>query len=670
MLHEMDGNPMSELLLELFSEEIPAKMQLKAAKQMLGILENEIKNLGVDYKKAEYFATPRRITLYIDGLPNILPEKTIERKGPKHGARAEALDGFVRSCGVAVDELEIIDGNYYYKKIEEAKPIEDSLKNILEQMLVSFTWPKSMRMNNSRIRWVRPLRNILCLFNKQVLALKFGNLVANNYSFGHRFMAPNKLVISSFADYQDKLRKAYVILSSSERRRIIVEQIENLTKDLDVEAVLEEDLLNEVVGLVEYPNSMLGKIDKSFTKMPKEVLVSAMKTHQRYFYLEDNKGKLAPYFLVVANISNGHDDIVIAGNEKVLKARLSDAEFFWKYDLNQPSSSKLAKLAKLVFHHKLGSMFDKTNRIIALAEFIGLAEVENDAIKIAGLLCKTDLVSEMVGEFPELQGIMGSYYALHAKEEKQVAIAIAEHYRPADTNDKGDISKLGAIISIADKIDSITGLWMAGEKPTSSKDPFALRRAALGIIKLIRYHNFDFSLNELIEKAALNYDLKWDLSIQKEIKSFFSDRLKFYLKAEGYRHDLIMSVIDNRLDNIYYMLARVEDLQQFILKSEAQDLIFAIKRIAHILDGEKSLSDVVDKSLLAIVEKDLYEVYIGIGSAKECADLLPLIHYINKFFDEVMVNDENNSLKQNRLNLLNNILELSRNIADFNLIEV
>ena len=661
---------MTELLLELFSEEIPAKMQIKAAKQLLATLENEIKALKVDYVKAEYFVTPRRVTLYIDGLPSILPEKFIERKGPKNGSRPEALAGFIRSCGVDLEELEVVDGCYYFKKTEAAKPINASLSAIIEQMLVSFTWPKSMRMNNSRIRWVRPLRNILCLFNNKVLPIKFGDLESNDYSFGHRFMAPDKLVISSFEDYQEKMRNSYVILSSLERKELIIKQIEDLTKDLDVKPVLEESLLNEVVGLVEYPNSLLGQIDKSFIKMPKEVLVSAMKTHQRYFYLEDTESKLAPYFLVVSNIKNDHDNLIRAGNEKVLKARLSDSEFFWESDLKQASSANLAKLSKLIFHHKLGSMFDKTNRIISLAEFIGENKLDNNLIKKAALLCKTDLVSEMVGEFPELQGIMGSYYALASNEEEEVALAVAEHYRPIDTNDQGDVSKLGAVIAIADKIDSLVGLWIAGEKPTSSRDPFALRRSALGIIKLIRYHKFDLSLSMLIDHAINNYDLKYDSSLKKEIQIFFNDRLKFYLKAEGIRHDLIMSVIDEKMDDIYNIISNVEDLQQFILKDEASELVFAIKRISNIISAGGPVSYEVDESLFGSTERDLYHSYLNVKLSKKCEDLLPMVKCINKFFDDIMVNDEDNSLKQNRLNLLNNILQVSKNIADFNLIEV
>jgi glycyl-tRNA synthetase beta chain len=671
MLPKMDGNSMNnDLLLELFSEEIPARMQVKAANQMLEILENEIKNLQIAYTEAKCFVTPRRIAIYIAGLPSVLPEKVIEKKGPKVDAKPEALEGFLRSCGMKLDELVIVDGLYYVKKLEAARPINIDLKNIIEQMLLSFTWAKSMRMNNSRIRWVRPLRNILCLFGAQVLPVKFAELEANNYSFGHRFMSPDKFEVSSFADYTDKMRKAYVVLSSDERKEIIINQIASLTKNLGLKPILEEDLLNEVVGLVEYPNSLLGQIDKHFMSLPKEVLVSAMKNHQRYFYLEDESGDIAPYFLVVANVKHEGDALITVGNEKVLKARLSDAEFFWKADLKQPSSERLAKLAKLIFHHKLGTMFDKTNRIIALAEFVAGDKFDLAIIKKAALLCKNDLVSEMVGEFPELQGIMGKYYAIKSGQEPEVSLAIAEHYRPIDSNDIGDISKLGSVIAIADKIDSIVGLWLSGEKPTSSKDPFALRRAALGIIKLIRYHKFDLSLNALIENAVQSYELPCSAQQHQEILAFFSDRLKYYLKGEGFRFDLIRSVIDERADNIYKMVVVIENLQQFILKKRAQELVFALKRIGNILSQSEAKSLDVDVELLNDIEKNLYRTFMEVGEVKTCEDLIPLIAPINKFFDEILVNVDDQKLRQNRLNLLNNIANLSKNIADFNLIEV
>ncbi len=669
----MDGDAviMSELCLELFSEEIPARMQIKAASNMLITLEKEVKELGLTYTKSQYLVTPRRIFLYIDGLAKDLPEKAIDRKGPKIDAKPEAIEGFLRSVAMKINDLSIIDGFYYAKKLEPAKPADLSLKAIIEQILKSFTWPKSMRINDDRSRWVRPLRNILCLFDGKVLPIEFAGFTANNYSFGHRFMAPGKLEINSFADYRDKMRQAFVILSSDERSEIIGSNAIKLAENLGLTAILEQDLLNEVVGLTEYPNILLGRIEQQFVSLPKEVLISSMKTHQRYFYLENKQGEIAPYFIFAANVKHANDKVIIEGNEKVLRARLADAKFFWEQDLKQPISENFAKLAKMTFHSKLGTMFDKTNRIIALAEFIANKLTIDDLtlVKKAALLAKSDLVSEMVGEFPELQGIMGKYYAQKSGEEEEVALAIAEHYRPIDANDLGDISKLGAIIAIADKLDTIVGLWLAGEKPTSSKDPFALRRAALGIIKLIRYHHFDLSLVELINEAAVNYTLEWNDIIHKEIASFFDDRLKYYLKAENSRHDLIMAVLNEDSDNIYQASLRLRALEDFMANKEAQELVFAMKRILRILaDANLNLGLEVNQLLLTPVELELYNQLMKRQANFE--DLSSLVPAISKFFDQVMVNDPDIKLKQNRLNLLNKIANLGKKIADFNMVEV
>lgn len=656
---------MSELLLELFSEEIPSKMQIKAASKMLETLEQALKSLQLNYSKAQYFVTPRRIALYVDGLPKELPEKIIEKKGPKIDARSEAMEGFVAAVGMKLEELSVVDGFYYAKKVEPACPTEDTLKAIIEQLLISFTWPKSMRCAQSNVKWVRPLRNILCIFNFKILPVKFSHLEANNKSYGHRFMDGKQLEITSFADYKAKMEKAYVILSSEDRQKIIVNQSVEIANKLDLKVILEENLLAEVTGLVEYPHMLLGKIDKEFIDLPKEVLVTAMKVHQRYFYFEDKDGNIAPYFLTASNVKHENNGLIIVGNEKVLKARLSDAKFFYEKDLKQPSSGALAKLARMTFHNKLGSMFDKVNRIIDLGEFIGQNIEDPILIKKAALLCKTDLVSEMVGEFPELQGIMGKYYAINSKE-KEVATAISEHYRPIDAADLGDISILGAIISIADKLDTIIGLWLAGEKPTSSKDPFALRRNALGIIKLIRYHKFDLSLSELIDKAAKNYDLDLEESAKKEILLFFNDRLKFYFKGENFRHDLVLASLATNSDNINEASMNLTNLQKFISNQGEADLIFSIKRILSILNESKPSLE-VNKNILTPVELALYDKVVNAKAT--LSDLLGLVGPINKFFDEVMVNDSDLSLKQNRLNLLHNIANLSREIADFSLIE-
>ena len=667
MLFEVDGKNMTELLIELFSEEIPSKMQGNAAHQMLELLTDAIKKLDLDYNSSQYFVTPRRIALYVDGLPAQLPEKMIEKKGPKVGARKEAIDGFLKSVEMKLEELSIVDDFYYAKKLSSAKPTEAMLKQIIEQMLISFTWPKSMRSSQSSVRWIRPLRNILCLLDGEILPIKFANLTANNKTYGHRFMSPNALEIESFSDYKEKMAQNYVVLSSEERKDIIIKQVSLIADKLKLIPVLEKNLLEEVKGLVEYPHVLLGKIGNEFVSLPKEILITAMKVHQRYFYLEDDNGNIAPYFLTVSNVDYENNELIILGNEKVLQARLSDAKFFWEKDLKQTSSEALAKLAKMTFHSKLGTMFDKVTRIINISEFIskGLADIE--LVKKTALLCKIDLVSEVVGEFPELQGVMGKYYAKNYGMEESVSTAIAEHYRPIDTSDVGDISIVGAIVSIADKLDTILGLWLAGEKPTSSKDPFALRRSVLGIIKLIRFHGFKFSISSLIDVAAKNYDLAFNSEIRQEIIDFFEDRLKYLLKNEGFRHDLIMASISNHGDYIHESISNLLALEEFIKDSRAENLVFAMKRILNILANSDTKLE-VDINLFTEVEKDLYENFLE--SDPNLDSLVVLVDFINKFFDEVMVNDPDPKIRQNRLNLLQNIVNLGSKIADFSLIEI
>lgn len=672
MLFEMDGKPMTQLLLELFGEEIPARMQEKAANQMLEALTKELNDAGISFTKSENFSGARRITLFVDGLPSLLPEKIIEKKGPKIDAKTEALAGFLKSVQMRVEDLDIKDGFYYAKKTEKSKSTDSSLVEIINQILISFTWPKSMRISEERFRWVRPLRNILCIFAGKILPVKFSSLEANNYSFGHRFMSPAKLQILSFEDYLQKMNSSYVVLSSKERKKQITTEAEKIAKNLGLKVIMDQGLLDEVSGLVEFPNVLLGKIDKEFIDLPKEVLVSAMKIHQRYFYLEDNNGNIAPYFIFVSNVKYEDDNLIIEGNQKVLKARLSDAKFFWEIDLQHPFSENLAKLAHMTFHNKLGSMFDKTNRIIELANFIAKKLDYDDLllVKKSALLAKTDLVSEMVGEFPELQGIMGKYYAEKFGEEKEVALSIAEHYRPIDANDVGDISKLGAIIAIADKIDNIVGLWFVGEKPTSSKDPLALRRAALGVIKLIRYHKMNFSLEELILEAAQIYKFDSNVFLEGEILTFFNDRLKYYLKAENFRHDLIASSIKEKNSNIYGSIEKALKMQDYVNSANADKLIYAIKRIYNIISASKIQVNLdVQESLFNNVEQDLYNAVKKIQELENIEELEILIPLIDKFFEEILVNDPDHKLKQNRLNLLYNIITLSQKIADFQLLE-
>lgn len=665
---------MNELLLELFCEEIPARMQEKAASQILSLLLEKISNLNIKFSKSKCFVTPRRLTFYVSGLPREIPASVIERKGPKIDAKEEAIKGFLNSVNMQLKDLEIIDNCYYAKKIEPARPIEEFLESSIEQILISFTWPKSMRIGDasSRNRWVRPIRNILCLFNGNILGISFAGLKANNQTFGHRFMAPEVHNIASFEDYKNVMKNSFVVLDSEDRKNIIISDAQKIADSLNLNLVIDQSLINEVTGLVEYPNVLLGKIDKEFTNLPKEVLVSVMKNHQRYFYLLDSDGNIAPYFIFVANVKRQDDSLIIAGNEKVLRARFADAKFFWEKDLQLPISESLAKLAKMTFHHKLGSMFDKVTRIIALATYIAESiKVSNiEPIKTAALLCKTDLVSEMVGEFPELQGIMGGYYAKHAGENETVSLAIAEHYRPAESEDKGDISELSALIAISDKIDSIVGLWIAGEKPTSSKDPFALRRAALGIIKLIRYHKFSLSLKDLILNSLSQYEMEYPSEIIDEIIIFFNDRLKYYLKAENIRHDLIIAVLNETSDNIFLAINNLHKIEEYMKKEEAKTLVFAMKRILNILSNSKdNLEGKVDLKQFKQTEQNLYDKLIKLSSIKSCEELQELVPFIDKFFEEILVNDANENLRKNRLILLNMVATLSKQVADFNFIE-
>lgn len=675
----------NQLILELFSEEIPASLQIQAAKQIHDIIITKFGESEIKFSESEFVVTPRRILISVSGLPSVIEEKNISKKGPKVNSSKTAIDGFLKSNALTHADLLVIDGFYYTKKNSQNQAIEDLLKIIIEKTLISFSWSKSMRWNDTHIRWIRPLRNILCIFNQQVLPVKFGNLLANDYTFGHRFLAPQQITVKDFAEYKTKLRQAFVILSSQERKEIIINRVEEIATKLKLKVNFNQNLLNEVVGIVEYPNVLYGEIEQKFLTLPREVLISVMKNHQRYFYLEDNAGNLAPYFIFVANVKNGNDELIIKGNERVLKARLSDAEFFYKLDLEEPISGSLAKLAKRVFHHKLGTVFDKTNNIIAIAEHISnqIAYQDPELVKKAALQTKLDLTSEMVGEFPELQGIMGKYYALAKGEDLAVADAIANHYRPIDSQDKADISPLAAIIAIADKIDSIVGLFCANEKPTSSKDPFALRRAALGIIKLIRFNKFNLSLDSLLEFAGNCYKIQFNDGLKEEIIIFFSERLKYYLKAEGFPQDLINATIQNKTNNINFDILRLESLKNFLQNNEAKRVIQAIKRITKILaENEPNLSLEINRSLLSNnIEKELLNKieeikpnwikYLELHDFNQLFQILcSIATVIEEFFTEVLVNDSNLELRQNRLNLLNNILFLSQDIAKFNFIEI
>lgn len=656
---------MSELLLELFSEEIPAFMQKNAEEGYLNIFtkifeENEI------FAKLQVFSGPRRITLYATHLPKVTLPKEIEIKGPSTEAPEAAINGFCKAHNVSKLELstKLINNQLYYfyiKKVTE-RQIKEILPEIIIEAINKYSWAKSMFWGDYKIKWVRPLRNILCIFDGEILPLQFGHLAANNITFGHRLIDNKKLEITDFEDYKTKLIENHVILERLKREEIIktglLEQASahNLTIKEDLR------LVEEVAGLSEFPVILCGTIPQKFLELPKEVLTSSMRTHQKYFCLFDKSGNFAPYFLFVSNGNFSNSKLVVQGNEKVLSARLSDALYFYKQDISKNLESNLEKLGVVTFHTKLGSLKEKVERITNICKYI---DPNNKDLITAAKLCKSDLISEMVGEFPELQGIMGYYYAKHEGLSEEIAAAIKDHYKPQGLSDSVPIGN-AALLAFADKLDSLVGLMIAGEAPTGSGDPYALRRQALGIIRIIVENKLELNLSSLIDFSLKLYSSDKDKDL---IISFFEERAKFYFKNE-YDISLINAVLDLNLANIKFKL---DALKEFLAKEDGKQLLNAYKRASNIL-GSQNIDGIVEPNLFSTQpEKELFEVtqkislQIADKDYDETLNLLQtLLTPITSFFDNVLVNDSDPKIAKNRLLMLQDICKLFHKIAKFN----
>ncbi|MGI4753537.1 MAG: glycine--tRNA ligase subunit beta [Janthinobacterium lividum] len=656
---------MSELLLELFSEEIPAFMQKDAEEGYLNIFtkifeENEI------FAKIQVFSGPRRITLYATHLPKVTLPKEIEIKGPSTEAPEAAINGFCKAHNVSKLDLstKLINNQLYYfyiKKVAE-RQIKEILPKIIVEAINKYSWAKSMFWGNYNIKWIRPLRNILCIFDSEILPLQFGHLAANNITFGHRLTDNKKLEVTDFEDYKTKLTENYVILERLKREEIIKTGL--LEQANSHNLTIKEDLrlVEEVVGLSEFPVVLCGAIPQKFLKLPKEVLISSMRTHQKYFCLFDRSENFAPYFLFVSNGQFANSKLVVQGNEKVLSARLSDALYFYKQDISKTLEANLEKLAAVTFHTKLGSLKEKVERITNICKYI---DPDNKDLITAAKLCKSDLVSEMVGEFPELQGIMGYYYAKHENLNEEIAVAIRDHYKPQGLSDSVPVGN-AALLAIADKLDSLVGLMIAGEAPTGSGDPYALRRQVLGIIRIIIENKLELNLNSLVDFSLKLYSSDKDKDL---IISFFEERAKFYFKNE-YAISLINAVLDLNLANIKFKL---DALKEFLEKEDGKQLLNAYKRASNILgsqniDGavepslfntqpEKELFEVTQKLSLQIVDKD-YDKALNL--------LQTLLTPITSFFDNVLVNDSDPKIAKNRLLILQDVCKLFHKIAKFN----
>ncbi|MCJ9427616.1 glycine--tRNA ligase subunit beta [Kordiimonas marina] len=655
---------MADLLIELFSEEIPARMQKKASDDLKAAMTGALKDAGLTFESADTYATPRRLALHVAGVPTAQPDVKEERRGPRADAPEKAIEGFLRGAGVTraeCEEREDPKGTFLYAIIEKkGRSSAEVIAESLEQIIRSFPWPKAQRWGKGSLKWVRPLHSILCLFDGAVVPVNVDGIKAGSKTFGHRFMAPEWFDVTDLGDYEAKLLAHKVVLDPSERAALIEKRVCDLAAEKGLEWVEDRGLLAEVAGLVEWPVPLMGNFDPAFMEVPEEVLILTMKKDQKYFVTRDpNTGKLAPHFITVANMEPSDGGVAVGqGNERVLTARLSDAKFFWEQDLKVKLDDRLDDLKDIVFHADLGTVAGRADRMKKLAGYLAqfIPGCDNGEAERAAELAKADLVSGMVFEFPEVQGVMGRYYAQKQGESAAVADAIRDHYAPQGPNDDCPTAPVSVAVALAEKLDTLVGFFGIGQKPTGSKDPYALRRAALGAIRLITENDVRFSLHEIFNAAAYFYASQKKASIlttatgsitdivlvgdeihvykdgevqrvvsedapgsyywpqfedYREVRNllaFFADRLKVQQKDKGVRHDLIDAVFAKGDDDLVRVLNRVAALSDFLATDDGENLHAGYKRAANILKieekkDERSYDQPVDAAELVEAEE-------------------------------------------------------------------
>ncbi|HEU6442613.1 MAG TPA: glycine--tRNA ligase subunit beta [Microvirga sp.] len=701
---------MPDLLLELFSEEIPARMQRRAAEDLKKLVTDALVERGFLYEGAQAFATPRRLALAVMGLPVKGQDVREERKGPRVGSPDAAIQGFLKGAGLAsIDQARIESdpkkGEFYVAVIEKpGRATTDVLAEVLPQIIRNFPWPKSMRWGAASaeagsLRWVRPLQSILCTFgpeteDPEIVRFEVDGIASGDITYGHRFLAPDPIRVRRFDDYVPALERAKVVLDADRRKDMILHDAKDLAFAQGLELVEDEGLLEEVAGLVEWPVVLMGSFDEAFLDIPPEVVRTTIRANQKCFVLRDPRtGKLANRFLLTSNlIARDGGKTIVGGNERVVRARLSDAKFFWETDQRVRLEERLDKLKSIVFHERLGTQYERVERIAALAkELAPVIGADAALAERAARLAKADLVTEMVGEFPELQGLMGRYYAALQGENPSVAAAIEEHYKPLGPSDRVPTDPVSVAVALADKIDTLVGFWAIDEKPTGSKDPYALRRAALGVIRLVVDN--DLRVRLLPAFAGGTRQLKVADAASEtgdDLLSFFADRLKVYLRDQGARHDLIDAVFAlEGQDDLLMIVRRVEALGRFLDTEDGANLLAGYRRAANILRIEEKkdgraydeapdlqiVNDhgLIEEKALAVV---LHQARAEAAAAVESEDfegamraLSRLRQPVDAFFDKVTVNAEDPAVRANRLRLLNSIREATRTVADFSRIE-
>ncbi len=742
---------MPDLLLELFSEEIPARMQARAAEDLRKLVTDRLVEAGLVYEGAKAFVTPRRLTLAVHGVPVRQPDLREEKKGPRVGAPEQAVAGFLKATGLkSIADAKVQPdkkGDFYVAAIEKpGRAAIDVIGEILPAVIKSFPWPKSMRWGASSaepgaLTWVRPLHSILATFGPEteepdIVPFKIGGIAAGNVTRGHRFMAPEPFTVRRLDDYLAKLDKAKVVPDAARRKQIILTEAKQLAFAQGLELIEDDGLLSEVAGLVEWPVVLMGSFEESFLRIPEEVIRATIRNNQKCFVLRDvAHAKLVDKFLLVSNIETADGGAaIVAGNERVIRARLSDAKFFYDTDLKTRLEDRLPKFKDIVFHEKLGTQAERIERIERLAaELAPLVGADPVKAKRAARLCKADLLTEVVGEFPELQGTMGKYYAEAQGEDEAVAHACEDHYRPKGPDDLVPSDPVSIAAALADKIDTLVGFWAIDEKPTGSKDPYALRRAALGVIRLVvdaeirlplipvMTHPLRFSVvhmnvamqrmlqnlpaennpeitermlklgaqaTEIGNRLQFNAPAQNDeLAILRSLVAFFADRLKVQLRDQGARHDLVDAVFAlEGQDDLLLIVRRVEALGKFLDTEDGKNLLAGYKRATNIIRIEekkdsreytgapepKLYKRDEEKALAKAITTATAEATRAVAAedfAAAMAAMAKLRPYVDAFFDKVTVNVEDKALRENRLKLLNEIRAATRAVADFSKIE-
>ena len=682
---------MSEFFIELYSEEIPHSLQISARDQLKQLINNELNENSIKFKEIKVFSTPKRIALVVEKISLEQNIAAQEVKGPKVGCNDQALEGFLRSRSAEKKDLikrETDKGEFYFVKMPEKRIFtKDILQKKLPTILQSINWKKSMRWSDHDCFWGRPLRSIVCLLDKESLNFNFHHISSDIFTFINGPLDDKAVKVKNFSDYESILRKNNIILDHQERQNYIISNLEKNLKKNKCSLKLNSYLIDEVTNLVEQPNILKGKFHEDFLVLPDELLNLTMINHQRYFPMKlDTTQNLTNSFLFVAN-NIDEKDLITKGNEKVINARLSDAKFFWDKNRKQNLVKQVSKLNSIVFYQKLGTLYDKTQRVRQLASLIAdTIGANKEDTEIAASISKSDLVSDLVGEYPELQGVIGKYFALEQGFSKEISNAIENHYLPLGPSGKIPKEKISICVAIADKIDTLVGFFGINEKPSSSKDPFALRRSCLGVLRLITENKVSLSLKEILNNSKNLYlTQKYTLSNEKiidELYQFFIERFKVNLKDKGARIDITNSILENnRSDDFYQILKGINELDKCFKKSEGQNAISIYKRARNILDqsikSEEEFFGNPDKVLFQHSSED--EINLKLDEAREhfttpsrLRDNAKTIELLSEFkpmtdsfFDNVKVNDDNQQVRKNRLELLTLLCKTFEKFTDF-----